>query len=765
MSTASVLEKPVSKPSKEDSLEKLIRESWKVIAPFWPLRNLIAVNPLQGFEHLPFEEALVQSKVYFQQESLPRAMEAINRETIKWLQAYLDEGQATIHMPQKKLGLYLSWKVLAIYDENLHSKNAKKMDWLNSLPDSPKQALAQCLKDLEIPQKERGLFLKLLLTSMHGWASYIKYQNEWAGQDDKNSYRAGQVDYLCMRAVITYLLWPEARELLDWHKKTLEESKGQETSFRHMEQLEKNYRISLINRLKSQKCKKRRTPAAQLVFCIDVRSEPFRKALEATGDYETFGFAGFFGVPAQITNATTKATYASCPVLLTPKCEVKESPSCAKDLLKDQRGYARLTMIKKIYQSIKYSFATPFALAEGLGIFSGIWAGLRTFFPNLAFKLQSATTNLFRKPIDLTQSIDGISFKDQCAYAEGVLRMMGLTEHFASLIVFCGHGSSTQNNAYASALDCGACGGNHGSGSARLLANILNQSEVKKYLSEKGILIPETTQFIGAEHNTTTDEVILYHPKNSDLLRQLEQDLRQARQVNNGLRLKKMEEGSSSSLSQLHLNLNFGLSSSDASKFPQDEGEKANVQAIERRSQDWAQVRPEWGLAKNAAFIVGPRSLTRSLDLDGRCFLHSYDESQDVDGKFLQTILTAPMVVAQWINSQYLFSTLDNTSFGGGSKVTKNITGKIGVIQGNASDLMTGLPLQSVCSSDKAYYHQPQRLLTIVYASPEKLDPIIQAEPVLQKLFGNGWVHLVCLDPKNHSFYLFQRDFRWEQVD
>lgn len=742
MNTTTVLEinieKPTQKVDKGEPLDKLISESWEIIAPFWPLKNLIAVNPLRGFETLPFEDALVQSRAFFQQDSLPQPMEAINRETIKWLQAYLDEGQATIQMPLRKMGLYSAWKALVLYDKNLHNKDPNKIKWLESLPDSPTEAIAKCLCHLEIPREEMGLFLKLLLTTLQGWASYVKYQNEWAGDSIKNSYSANQIEYLCMRIAITSLLWPQAKELIRWHQQALETSQDIKSSLIEIEEFEKSYQASLIDQLKLEKLEKRPTPAAQFVFCIDVRSEPFRRAIEAIGDYETFGFAGFFGVPVQITNSTTNETYASCPVLLTPKHRLKESPCCSKDLLKDQRGYTRLTTIKKIYQSVKYNFTTPFALAEGLGIFSGIWAGLRTLFPNLAFKLQKATTNLLRKPIDVTQSLEDISLKDQCAYAEGALRMMGLTEYFAPLIIICGHGSSTQNNAFASALDCGACGGNHGASNAKILANILNNPEVQNHLAKQGIFIPKTTQFIGAKHDTTTDELILFHSEVSDSLARVKQDLEKARQFNNSVRLRKMGQRSIPSLSTRH---------------------------IRKRSQDWAQVRPEWGLAGNAAFIVAPRNLTSSLDLDGKSFLHSYDYRQDPDSKFLQTILTAPMVVAQWINSQYLFSTLDNISFGAGSKVTKNITGKIGVMQGNASDLMTGLPLQSVYSTDKEKYHTPQRLLTIVYAPREKLDGIIQLEAVLQKLFGNGWVQLVSIDPQNHTIYFLQRDFSWQKVE
>ena len=175
-------------------------------------------------------------------------------------------------------------------------------------------------------------------------------------------------------------------------------------------------------------------------------------------------------------------------------------------------------------------------------------------------------------------------------------------------------------------------------------------------------------------------------------------------------------------------------------------------------------MRPEWGLAKNAAFIVAPRSLTKEINLEGRVFLHSYEWQKDKEGSYLATILTAPMIVAQWINSQYLFSTLDNVAFGSGSKVTKNITGKIGIMQGNASDLMHGLPLQSVYESDIKVYHVSMRLTVLVYAPKTYIDPIIKQHTILQKLFGNGWVHLICFDPKDQQKFSLQRDFSWVKL-
>jgi uncharacterized protein YbcC (UPF0753/DUF2309 family) len=190
---------------------------------------------------------------------------------------------------------------------------------------------------------------------------------------------------------------------------------------------------------------------------------------------------------------------------------------------------------------------------------------------------------------------------------------------------------------------------------------------------------------------------------------------------------------------------------------------KESVSHVEKRSVNWAETRPEWGLARNASFIVAKRDLTKNIDLDGRSFLHSYDWQKDVDGSALNLILTAPMVVAQWINSQYLFSTINNVAFGSGSKITQNIVAKIGVMQGNASDLMHGLPLQSVFSNDHEAYHQPLRLTTFVHAPTNLIDKAIYKNEILQKLFSNGWVHLFCLDPKSSKIYSLQQNLIWQE--
>jgi uncharacterized protein YbcC (UPF0753/DUF2309 family) len=505
---------------------------------------------------------------------------------------------------------------------------------------------------------------------------------------------------------------------------------------------EDGYRQQLLQKLLQQEKMQedaKKTYDVQMVFCIDVRSEPIRRCIESLGNYETFGFAGFFGLPVRVHDYNTGKAYDSCPVLLKPNHDIHEVPADAhlSCVHKHKRGKEKLQMFKQAYRDLKYNFSTPFALVETLGIWCGALMLGRTVAPTLTNTALNYVGEKIQPTLDTKPLLSGITDAQQVAYAEGILRMIGITDNFAKIVIFSGHGSTTQNNPYASALDCGACGGNHGGSNAKILAAILNSTSVRAALVERGIVIPSDTCFKAAEHNTTTDEITIYQDESSlhlDIMQSLQKNLVEAREINSQNRCQA-----------------FALSATDGSSS-----------ITTQRSNDWSEVRPEWGLARNAAFIIGPRSKTCAVSLEGRCFLHSYQWQEDNDDSILETILTAPMVVAEWINTQYLFSTIDNIVYGAGSKITHNVTGKLGIMQGNGSDLMHGLPLQSVMSADHEPYHQAQRLLTVVYAPRTKLDIIIKRQEVLQKLFFNGWVMLMAIDPQDNLPYLLDRQGNWQ---
>lgn len=732
----------------DTDLTRLIAGCWQIVAPNWTLKNLNAVNPLRGFEHLPIEEGMIEGAAFFQRADLPQPMREINRHTIKWCQAFFDEGQATIAMPLRHQGFYSAWRKLAVYDDLLHQNKSARLAWLKSLPADPLSAVSVCMGKLGLDADESELFLKLMLTSLPGWAAHVVYRTQWADAAEETHSPVTQIEYLAVRLAITFAVWPQAELLVSWHRQARADIEAAPSPLKDIAIQEEAYRAPLLSKLLQESRVSRadaQVPAAQWVFCIDVRSEPFRRALESQGDYETFGFAGFFGVPIRIKDTVTGESAASCPVLVKPQHDVSQGPAGGEDVAQaDRNRLSKLKQIKSWYQSVKYNFTSPFALAEALGPFSGLWMALRTFLPVQTVAARRAVMRRLRPEQPIEPDLESIRFEDQVGYAEKALRMMGLTRDFAPVVFLCGHGSATENNAFGSTLECGACGGRHGADNARVLAAIFNNPDVREALADRDIRIPRLTRFVAAKHNTTTDEVEWYMTPtdrcilDSEQLQRLQVDLFTAREINSERR---------------------------ASQMGGRGGTMSAAAETLRRSRDWAEARPEWGLCRNAAFIVAPRSLTRELDLNGRAFLHSYDWREDKDGSGLTTIMTAPMIVTQWINSQYLFSTLDNVAFGSGSKVTANITGKIGIVQGNGGDLMSGLALQSVMRTDRDTYHQPLRLMTVICAPREAIDRVIRSQQQVRTLLANGWKALACIDPRNGKAYRLRRDLSWEPAE
>ncbi|OJV08112.1 MAG: hypothetical protein BGO14_01445 [Chlamydiales bacterium 38-26] len=726
-------------------LRTLIANAAQVIAPLWPMQTIIARNPLQGMESLPFEDAVKMGETLFYNSLNQELSSPVNRELIKWCQVFLDEGQATLKMPDRKNGFYSAWRLLAPFDKHLDL--VKNKSWLAELPAEAEEAVFYALKRLEVQEDQIEDYLKCALLELPGWVGYIKWRAEWQNPSTGVKNPITLTDFLAVRLIITCALEQNYAKKEKSQVQTPEVRRDQ--FFSQLKNHEEKYLEKLLELMIPQIVKNKNTkerlsrPDAQIVFCIDVRSEPLRQRIEQEGNYETLGFAGFFGLPVSIHHFHSHQVTDNCPVLLKPRYQVFEEPVKEQNerLNRHQKGRDFLKLCHKIYQNLKYNFATPFALAETLGFFCGLWMAVRTLLPIRSVKLRETIRRKIKPVLATVPRID-IPLDQQVIYAESALKTMGLTKNFGRLVVFCGHGSQTENNPYASALDCGACGGNHGGPNGKVLAYIFNSHLVRAALKEKGIVIPEDTLFVGAEHNTTTDEVLLEeyrgaNIKHQQLIEKLKKDFLAAGAANSQYRCKA-----------------FGLQVSLR--------EAAND--VLRRSSDWSEVRPEWGLARHAAFIIGPRNLTKGINLDGRCFLHSYLWEEDDHGKSLETILTAPVIVAQWINAQYFFSGLNNTIYGSGSKITHNVTGKLGIMQGNSSDLMQGLPLQSVYISDDDCYHEVMRLQVIVYAPRAKITSIIEKHTILQTLIFNQWLILVAIEPENSRAYLLKQNNVWVET-
>ena len=512
-------------------------------------------------------------------------------------------------------------------------------------------------------------------------------------------------------------------------------------------------------------------PHAQLVFCIDVRSESFRRHIEAQGPYETLGFAGFFAIPINHQAFDSDQRASLCPVLLTPGNAVTEIPRSGEGvaLEKYSSGTRWSQLGGHLFHDLKHHPIGSMMVIDVLGLFFSLGLVGKT----LLQKTFRAITSIFQKglthrvPTQISISTPsnpenprlgevnvegvpdglsrGFSLEEKATFIENGLRGMGLTKNFARLVCLCGHGSETDNNPYYGALDCGACGGAPGDANARVFAAMANEPEVRRILKEKELPIPDDTWFLPGKHNTTTDRVEFYD------LEELPDSHKEDLQVlNKGLE----EAGQKQALERCQ-------------RIPSAPTEISKEQAfahVDERSCDWANTRPEWGLAGNAAFHIARRKLTKGLDLGGRVFLHSYDPIADPQGEILEKIMTAPLIVGEWINTGYYFPSVDPWTYGAGSKVLHNVVGGVGMMLGSQSDLQMGFPLQTVNDGD-THYHEPMRLLAIIEQTPSVLSSIIKKHAILQQLFHNEWLNLVAIDPNKFEFHRYNADATWERLN
>ena len=739
-----------------------VRLGDRVLTPF----QLLRADMLTGS---PAPDAQRRSVTRAEQQA-PQIAEQVDAQSAKWCAAYFGAPAAHWPMPGHRDGFYPAWRALAPGDHTL--SRAVRRD-LRALPARADDAALAALDRLRVDEDERTAYLQAHLTRLPGWAAHVR----WSAN---HATGVTVLDYLAMRLTYESILLahsdgrgrpgrapeqrpqpevPSARERSTalagaWGLTALTEGdvaaaarvlSALPVASRHMvwqQAYEAHYRDGLLRCLAGgAPARTADRPQAQLVCCIDTRSEGLRRHLEALDGYETLGFAGFFAVAIRFSSMLGGAPNDLCPVLIRPEHDVRESP--APDAHRAARrlwlGSAIMAGAEEAFQSAKESLIAPFTLAEAAGWVAAPWAAAKTLTPSTSGRLRRSLRDRLAPPAATVLSInDTVPLSHRALYAQVALTTMGLTGGFARLVVLCGHGSTTENNPYQAALDCGACGGQAGGPNARTAAAILNDTEVRAELSGRGIAIGEDTWFLPAQHDTATDQVTMLDTHlvpathRPDVLR-LTGDLAAA---------------------------GAGLAVERCASLPGGPAHPTPARAarhVAARSVDWAQVFPEWGLAGNAAFVVAPRDATRGLDLQRRAFLHSYDAAVDPDGSALETILTAPMVVAQWINCQYYFSAVAPETFGAGTKTIHNVVGGVGVLAGHGGDLQLGLPRQSIAAGP-SLAHEPIRLMTVVQAPLERIDTVVERNPVLQQLFGNDWVALAAREGSGHPWRRWTRN-------
>ena len=626
-----------------------------------------------------------------------------------WAAGHFDAGQA--FWPTSGQSAYAAWRGFARRDLTPAIAGLARFSaWVAELADEPRVAFAEACRMLELSPCEAEMYFQRLLATLSGWAHHAQGLG-WATRRQGGHTSLG-FEMLTIRLVWDALILRAFREDLaqEWQRARagfaapLVPSRQVQIDAVLQDALERSAERGLVAAMAAQA-----TPAPlpdrpliQMAFCIDVRSEVLRRALEAADpEVETIGFAGFFGLPISHRAPASDLDEARAPVLLSPAVTSTTVTPAAED------GARRIALrATRAWGRFKAASVSAFAFVEAAG-------------PIYLGKLVRDSLGLGTRPGPDPEPVLALGPEDRIATAAKVLAAMSMTRRFGRLVVFCGHGAHVTNAPHASALQCGACGGHSGEVNARALAGLLNDPEVRAGLAERSIVIPEDTVFAAGLHDTVSDDVTLFassaRAADAALLGRLRQALATASRKTRAER---------------------------AALVP---GAADAPETLRHRGGDWAETRPEWGLAGCAAFVAAPRGRSRGINLAGRAFLHDYDWRQDDGFGVLELILTAPVVVASWISLQYFGSTVAPQAFGSGNKLLHNVVGGFGVLEGAGQTLRVGLPQQSVHDGERSR-HEALRLAVVIEAPPAALSQILDRHPQVRALFDNGWLALLVMD-------------------
>jgi len=652
-----------------------------------------------------------------------------------WAGGYFDAGQALWAAPRTP-NAWAVYRAYATHDLTPEIQGLKDFAaFVAQAPDDPLEAIERAVARLGLPAAALDTYFHQLLLSLGGWAQLARQRHWQAAQ-------AGQSDPLPATLLAIRLLWEEA--LFAGHETAIA-ADWRRTREAHAAPVVPN-EAEIVNEILQDAAEraaqrdlaaKLAEPAAatsgserpklQAVFCIDVRSEVVRRALESVDpEIRTLGFAGFFGIFTRHWRFASDLGERRLPVFFAPSVS---STATGPDNHATDATTRYAARAKRAWGRFKLAAVSSFAFVEAMG---PVYIGklLRDAFGLKGPGRKTEPVPRFAPEPDLETRI---------AMAEGALRAMSLTKDFARVVLFAGHGASVTNNPFASGLHCGACGGQTGEVNARLLARLLNEAPVRAGLAQRGIAIPEDTLFVAALHDTTTDAVTLYdsdtpaprHRADLDRLRQWLAVAGQRARAERALGLPRAESGTD----------------------------------VPARARDWAELRPEWGLAGCRAFIAAPRARTSGRRLDGRAFLHDYDWATDRDNgaQVLELILTAPVVVASWISLQYYGSTVAPATFGSGSKLLHNVVGGVGVLEGNGGPLRAGLPWQSLHDGTRLV-HEPLRLSVCIAAPCTAMTRVLERHDALRALFDNRWLHLFALDGDGRMTHRYRGGLDWEEI-
>jgi uncharacterized protein YbcC (UPF0753/DUF2309 family) len=733
---------------------------------------------------------------------------------IRFCSAFLDQGLSHWQLPAREQGLFAAFS--ALYRQAAGPPNAwlaglkSELDRIESQQLTALEVIAESLTQLGVQSDERASFITSTLLALRGWAGMI---HQMEIRTDRAAYPVlpgSLIEFLAVhlllerlalahvartsfnyraslselrtaaqakvpkheplnvdqRAFVLYQLaqlrgWLPV-DLFRLSKAEWAELVGEVEDFSSMlrrqifqEAYERRYRTQTLDALAIHAQKRQPRvdrPSFQLMTCIDDREESFRRHLEEVAPrVETFSVAGFYAVAMYYRGAADANYLPLCPVVIRPQHWVQEDVAFSLDEAHKRRAKARRALGKASHQiHVGSRSFIGGAIVTVLGALATIPLVARVLFPRLTARIRRSATEFVQPPTVTQLQLErsepeagpdnghiGYTVDEMANIGERILRDLGLTHCFARLVLIIGHGSQSLNNPHNSAYNCGACSGAAGGPNARAAAQMLNDPRIRQILAERGLTIPGDTVFVGGYHNTCDDSVVYYDLERLPKTHQDEFSTARA-QV-----LEACERNA-------HERCRRFVSAPLNMSFP------AALRHVEARSEDLSQTRPECGHATNALCIVGRRERTRGLFMDRRAFLNSYDPEGDTpDHAILTRILQAAVPVCAGISLEYYFSYVDPIGWGCSTKLPHNVAAMLGVMDGAASDLRTGLPWQMV------EIHEPIRLLFIIETTPEAMNQIMDRNPGIAQLCRHDWVQLATLDPNGTTIHLL-RDGKFE---
>jgi len=734
----------------------------------------------------------------------------VNDLLIRFCAAFLDQGLAHWELPRRDEGFYRSF--CALYGQPSGPPDgwmrglAAELERLKRNEIDPVQSIVESLALLGVEEFEWEDYLSATMLSLSGWAGMVR-QVEIRADSVRHAIPEGSlVEFLAVRlllerlalaytarealkykgslaglrqAALAKVIQPEPHsteqraflvfqlaQVLGWPPDVMRRLDGQEwtrlieeieafsaTSRRRIFHLAYECRfvtqtLDALSLHEEARLDAKARPRFQASFCLDEREESMRRHLEEVApDVRTFGAAGFYGVAMYFRGAADAHFIPLCPIIIRPQHWVTEE--VVDDLLNDHERRAKArralgTASHRFHLGTR-SLTAGALLTVGVGMLASIPLIARILFPRLTTQVsrtfsrfvdapQTTRLRLERKSADAgpDNGSIGYSISEMGAVAERQLRDLGLTSNFARLVFFIGHGSYSLNNPHKSAYDCGACGGSPGAPNGRALAKMLNDPRIREQLARRGLKIPADTIFVGGFHNTCNDHITLF-------------ELDQIPDTHRAEVVASQRDFDTALMRNAHERCRRFMSAPLTMSFA------AARDHVEGRSADLAQTRPELGHATNAICMVGRRQRTRGLYLDRRAFLTSYDPTEDDEqGTILTRLLGAAVPVCAGINLEYFFSRVDNAGFGCGTKLPHNVASLLGVMNGAASDLRTGLPWQMV------EIHEPVRLVFVIETTPDVILGIMERNPGIGGVFRNGWSLLTLLDPHSQNMKVYR---------